>query len=101
VVHHGGAGTTTTAARAGVPQVLVPHLLDQFYWAHRVAALGLGPPALPRARLSADALAERVLAILDNEFLRECTQAFGERLRARDPLRPENRKALIRRLLTP
>jgi vancomycin aglycone glucosyltransferase len=100
VVHHGGAGTTTTAARAGVPQVLVPHLLDQFYWARRVAALGLGPPAIPRARLSAGALAERLLAILDNEFLRECTQAFGERLRARDPLRPENRKALIRRLLS-
>jgi vancomycin aglycone glucosyltransferase len=99
VVHHGGAGTTTTAARAGVPQVLVPHLLDQFYWAQRVSALGLGPPALPRARLSADALAERLLAILDNEFLRECTQALGARLRARDPLRPENRKSLMAALL--
>jgi vancomycin aglycone glucosyltransferase len=99
VVHHGGAGTTTTAARAGVPQVLVPHLLDQFYWASRVAALGLGPPALPRSRLSAGALAECLLAILDNEFLRECTQALGARLRARDPLQPENRKRLLKSLL--
>ena len=32
VVHHGGSGTTATAARAGVPQVIVPHILDQFYW---------------------------------------------------------------------
>ena len=32
VVHHGGAGTTTSAARAGVPQLVVPHLVDQFYW---------------------------------------------------------------------
>jgi vancomycin aglycone glucosyltransferase len=42
VVHHGGAGTTATAARAGVPQVIVPQLIDQPYWARRVADLGIG-----------------------------------------------------------
>ncbi|OHV43107.1 glycosyl transferase [Parafrankia soli] len=43
VVHHGGAGTTTTAARAGVPQVVVPQAGgDQPYWAGRVAELGIG-----------------------------------------------------------
>jgi UDP:flavonoid glycosyltransferase YjiC (YdhE family) len=47
VVHHGGAGTTTSVARAGRPQLVVPHLLDQFYWAERVRALGLGPPPIP------------------------------------------------------
>jgi vancomycin aglycone glucosyltransferase len=33
VVHHGGAGTTTIAAMAGVPQVVVPQIWDQHYWA--------------------------------------------------------------------
>jgi vancomycin aglycone glucosyltransferase len=42
VVHHGGAGTTTTAARAGAPQVVVPQAGDQYYWASRVAELGIG-----------------------------------------------------------
>jgi vancomycin aglycone glucosyltransferase len=42
IVHHGGAGTTTTAARAGVPQVVVPQWADQPYFASRVAALGIG-----------------------------------------------------------
>jgi vancomycin aglycone glucosyltransferase len=42
VVHHGGAGTTTTAARAGVPQVVVPQIADQPHWAARVAELGIG-----------------------------------------------------------
>jgi vancomycin aglycone glucosyltransferase len=42
VVHHGGAGTTTTATRAGAPQVVVPQIADQPYWAGRVAALGIG-----------------------------------------------------------
>ena len=42
VVHHGGAGTTTTATRAGAPQVVVPQMGDQPYWAGRVAELGIG-----------------------------------------------------------
>ena len=41
-MHHGGAGTTTTAARAGAPQVVVPRIVDQPYWAGRVADLGIG-----------------------------------------------------------
>nr|WP_222109263.1 glycosyltransferase [Streptomyces cupreus] len=42
VVHHGGAGTTTTATRAGAPQVVVPQTADQPYWADRIAELGVG-----------------------------------------------------------
>lgn len=41
-VHHGGAGTTTAAARAGAPQVIIPQVVDQPFWATRVAALGIG-----------------------------------------------------------
>ena len=42
VVHHGGAGTTHAAARAGAPQVIVPQHYDQHYWSQRVEALGIG-----------------------------------------------------------
>ena len=42
VVHHGGAGTTTAAAMAGAPQVVVPQMYDQHYWAQRVDDLGIG-----------------------------------------------------------
>lgn len=42
VVHHGGAGTTTAAARAGAPQVIVPQIVDQPFWAARIAGLGVG-----------------------------------------------------------
>lgn len=42
VMHHGGAGTTVAASRAGVPQLIVPQIVDQPYWAGRVAALGIG-----------------------------------------------------------
>ncbi|HET6286169.1 MAG TPA: nucleotide disphospho-sugar-binding domain-containing protein, partial [Amycolatopsis sp.] len=42
VVHHGGAGTTTTASLSGAPQVVVPRIADQPFWAERVAELGIG-----------------------------------------------------------
>jgi vancomycin aglycone glucosyltransferase len=42
IVHHGGAGTTHAAARAGRPQVIVPKSYDQFFHAHRVKTLGIG-----------------------------------------------------------
>ncbi|MGW3103881.1 glycosyltransferase [Streptomyces sp. NPDC001100] len=42
VVHHGGAGTTTAATQSGAPQVVVPQIVDQPYWAARVAELGIG-----------------------------------------------------------
>src|SRR5215217_2245028 len=43
VVHHGGAGTTAAALKAGVPSVFIPVLPDQAFWAWRMAALGAGP----------------------------------------------------------
>jgi len=42
VVHHGGAGTTTAATRAGAPQVVMPQHYDQHYFARRVEDLGIG-----------------------------------------------------------
>ncbi|GAA2138941.1 glycosyltransferase [Glycomyces algeriensis] len=57
VVHHGGAGTTTAAAIAGTPQVVLPQIVDQPYWARRVAELGIGAahpgPNLTTASLTA------------------------------------------------
>jgi len=55
VVHHGGAGTTAAAARAGVPQVITPMFGDQFYWANRVVDLGLGA-TVPHATLTEESL---------------------------------------------
>ncbi|GAA4539577.1 glycosyltransferase [Amycolatopsis samaneae] len=57
VVHHGGAGTTTAATRAGAPQVVIPQHVDQHYFARRVGELGIGVAHAPGAP-SADSLAE-------------------------------------------
>jgi UDP:flavonoid glycosyltransferase YjiC (YdhE family) len=82
VVHHGGAGTTAAALRAGVPQAIVPHLGDQSIWGRKVAELGVGPK--PRARRAADArwlrrVIERMLADAD---MRSRAERLGADIRS-------------------
>lgn len=64
-VHHGGAGTTAAAVRAGVPSVVVPHFADQFYWGHRLHSLGVAPQPLRRPALSGPALGRLIGEALD------------------------------------
>jgi vancomycin aglycone glucosyltransferase len=61
IVHHGGAGTTTLAALGGAPQVVVPQMYDQHYWARRIGELGIGAahaPGMPTAESLTTALDE-------------------------------------------
>ena len=83
-VHHGGAGTTTAVARAGVPQVILPHILDQYYWAHRVERLGLGPRGLPVDLVTADVLTERLDTALNDPRIRERAATLGLAVAARN-----------------
>jgi UDP:flavonoid glycosyltransferase YjiC (YdhE family) len=53
VVHHGGSGTTAQALRSGVPQVILPLILDQFHHAHRMYVAGLAPRPVPMEKITA------------------------------------------------
>ncbi|WP_446222210.1 glycosyltransferase [Nocardia sp. IBHARD005] len=59
-VHHGGAGTTAAALRAGVPQVICSVQADQPYWGQALQRLGLAATT-PAKRLTG----ERLDALLD------------------------------------
>lgn len=67
VVHHGGTGTTTAAARAGKPQVVLPHLYDQHFWAHRVEQLRIGVSCRNVERLMVDDLARALRGCLEGD----------------------------------
>ncbi len=71
-VHHGGAGTTHAMVRAGLPSVIMPFLADQPWWAARLHAHGLGPPALARTTTSPSAIAGALsTALLGQDRVRE------------------------------
>lgn len=64
VVHHGGSGTTAQALRAGVPQVLLPLILDQFHHAHRLYLAGIAPRPVAMERISAAGLTAAIESAL-------------------------------------
>jgi UDP:flavonoid glycosyltransferase YjiC (YdhE family) len=84
VVHHGGAGTTATAAISGVPQVIVPHILDQYYWGDRVHRAGLGPSPVWRSRLSAVRLGKAILACSQKHSYGRQAGFVGQQIRRAD-----------------
>ena len=53
VIHHGGAGTSHSATRAGVPSVVIPMGVDQPFWASRLAAAGVAPQYVRSAKVTA------------------------------------------------
>ena len=85
VLHHGGAGTTHSAARAGVPSIVVPFAGDQLFWADRLRRLGVAPPPLSSKSLQATNLKER-LAFAERPEMRERAAALGARMRSEDGL---------------
>jgi UDP:flavonoid glycosyltransferase YjiC (YdhE family) len=86
VVHHGGAGTTALALRAGVPQVITPIIGDEAFWASRMVRLGVSPAPLPIRRLSAEALAQRVQEAVSAPSYRQRAAALADTIRQEDGL---------------
>jgi sterol 3beta-glucosyltransferase len=64
VVHHGAAGTTAAALRAGVPSVIVPHALDQPLWAELMRGCGAAQAVIPFKQLNAERLAAAIDDVL-------------------------------------
>jgi UDP:flavonoid glycosyltransferase YjiC (YdhE family) len=82
-VHHGGAGTTGAALLAGIPSLVTPVAVDQFFWGARVSALGVGPGPIPQRALGVENLAQG-LGRMKGERMKEAARQLGERLRRED-----------------
>jgi sterol 3beta-glucosyltransferase len=86
IAHHGGAGTTGAALRAGRPSVVTPFITDQHAWARLLFTRGLAPTPLPHRRLKADALAAAIRTALSDGAMRERAVAIGATVRAENGL---------------
>ena len=81
VVHHGGAGTTAAGILAGKPTLVIPFGGDQPFWAARVQALGIGPKAIPRDKLTVPKLTAALEQLTGTKRYRVAARELGERLR--------------------
>ena len=86
IVHHGGAGTTGAAIRAGKPSVVTPFIADQFAWARLLDARGLAPAPLPHRTVNADTLAAAIKTALHDAAMSERAKAIGAAVRAENGL---------------
>jgi sterol 3beta-glucosyltransferase len=84
VVHHGGAGTTAAGLKAGVPSLVIPFFGDQPFWGRRIAELGVGPPPIPRKKLTAEGLSQSILLALTDPEMRQKAAAIGAKIQAED-----------------
>lgn len=81
VVHHGGAGTTAAALRAGVPSIIVPYCFDEPLWGDQVNKLGVGPRPIPRARLSVERLAAAIDRSISDPMMQIQAVSVGQQIR--------------------
>ena len=86
VIHHGGAGTTATSAICGVPQIVVPHVLDQYYWGNQVYKSGLGPRPIWRSGLTCRKLEAAIRECLSNERMRQKAGEVANKIKRRESL---------------
>jgi sterol 3beta-glucosyltransferase len=78
VCHHGGAGTTHRAAKAGVPQFIMPVIVDQFFWGKQISSLKLGPqPVIPK-KLTTQILADIFTDLTSNNNYRENARMLAD-----------------------
>ncbi len=81
LVHHGGFGTTASGFRAGIPMLVIPHIIDQFIWGGKVAQLGVGPQPISRPKLKAENMAA-ALSEMQSLAMRQKAAELGAAIRS-------------------
>ncbi|EMD41640.1 glycosyltransferase family 1 protein [Gelatoporia subvermispora B] len=79
--HHGGAGTTGASLRAGIPTIIRPFFGDQFFWADRVEALGIGSAV---RKLTVENLKQALITATTDIKQIERARNVGEQIRSED-----------------
>ncbi|QLD23840.2 activator-dependent family glycosyltransferase [Micromonospora carbonacea subsp. aurantiaca] len=81
IIHHGGAGTWSTAMLYGVPQIMIASLWDAPLKAQQAERLGTGI-SIPPERLDAPTLRAAVVRILDDPSIAAAARRQRDELRA-------------------
>merc|ERR1719203_2099760 len=84
-VHHGGAGTTAAALRAGRPTIITPFGGDQFFYAQAAEKAGVGVAMKQISKVTPGALAQAI-AKAKAPAMAKAASDLGGRLQAEDGL---------------
>lgn len=84
VVHHGGAGTTHAAARAGRPSIVTGFMAEQMSWAGQLRKAGVLSDAMSFLFATTGRLARAIRHTLADASLRRNAEALAARVRNED-----------------
>lgn len=80
VIHHGGSGTTHTALKYGCASMIIPHILDQFFWHDLVVKFGVAPKGMPIYKLREKKLEAKLMDLYTNRKYKNRAQAISEQM---------------------
>ncbi len=81
IVHHGGSGTIHTALKYACPSLVVPHIVDQFYWGKTISGLHLGPEGISIKNLDEKTFEPRLLDLINNPIYKNNATILSEKLK--------------------
>jgi len=80
VVYHGGTGTMSAIARAGIPQAAFPFMGDQFDNRKQIVKRGLGPETCDFKKISAEAISAAITACVTHEAYKNSALEISRKL---------------------
>jgi sterol 3beta-glucosyltransferase len=83
-IHHGGAGTTATTLRHGIPSTVVAFFADQPAWGRTLERLGVSPATHRVSTLNTEGLAASIRALTGEPRFRQRAQEMQQRLARED-----------------
>ncbi|WKY46727.1 glycosyltransferase [Eubacteriaceae bacterium ES3] len=81
VVHHGGAGTTHSAIKAGCATMTIPHTADQPMWDEIIFTSGAGPKGIPIGKLNKNNLKSNLLDLANNPSYKLKAEELAEEMK--------------------
>lgn len=73
---------THTALKYACPSLVIPHILDQFFWNKIILSQHLGPKGIPIKKLNEKNFENKLLDLLNNESYKRNTRLLSEKMKA-------------------
>lgn len=84
VIHHGGIGTASEAIEIGIPQLIMPHMVDRPDNADRLRKLGVAR-VFPVINWQSEILAKSISEIINDEILLLSCKKLAEKIKNDNP----------------
>jgi vancomycin aglycone glucosyltransferase len=87
IIHHGGTGTMSYAAKAGIPQAAFPYMGDQFINRKQIIKLGIGPKTCNFKKISAKVLTTTITDCISNKQYKKNAIEISKKIKNADGLK--------------